>query len=138
MDAAGISAAVAAAVNTSAPAPSPVGPAPALRPETLASAAQPEEQPAQKQRIVSRVSTNRGRHWGINVGRYNSQYQAERVLMRVALNEVETLDGTLRKVSHGASGFDANFMGMTRDAADRACRRLQARGTTCFMIQPGG
>lgn len=86
--------------------------------------------------VVTRLSTSGGRHWGINVGRYGSQYQAERVLLRVALNEMSTLDGSLRRVVQSPQGFDANFMGLTRDTAEMACARLQARGTTCFMIGP--
>ena len=84
--------------------------------------------------VVTRVSTSGGRNWGVNVGRYNSRSQAERVLMRLALSEMTTLDGSLRKISQRSTGYDANFMGLTRETADLACRRLQARGTTCFMI----
>ncbi len=109
-------------------------PAPPPRPEDMVVAAAPAPEPEPE--VVTRISTNSGRHWGINVGRYNSRYQAERVLLRVALNEMSTLDGTLRRVEQGSQGFDANFMGLTRESADLACRRLQARGTTCFMIQP--
>jgi len=88
--------------------------------------------------VVTRISTSGGRHWGVNVGRYNSRYDAERVLLRVALNEMSTLDGSLRRVVQRSGGFDANFMGLTREGADLACRRLQARGTTCFMIGSDG
>ena len=87
--------------------------------------------------VVTRASTSGGKHWGINVGRYPSRYAAEKVLLKVALAEMATLDGTLRKVVRSSKGFDANFAGMTRDTADLACRRLQARGTTCFMMGPG-
>jgi len=61
---------------------------------------------------------------------------AERVFLRVALNEMSTLDGALRRIGESSQGFDANFVGLTRETAELACRRLQARGTTCFMIQP--
>jgi len=86
--------------------------------------------------VVTRVSTSGGRHWGINVGRFSSQYQAERVLLRIALNEMSTLDGSLRRVVQGPRGYDANFMGLTHDGAELACARLQARGTSCFMLGP--
>ncbi|MEO1555575.1 MAG: D-alanyl-D-alanine carboxypeptidase family protein [Pseudomonadota bacterium] len=86
--------------------------------------------------VVTRVSTSGGRHWGVNIGRYTSRYQAEKVLLQTALAEMSTLDGSLRKVVRRPAGFDANFMGMTRDGADLACRRLQARNVTCFMIGP--
>ncbi|MEP1588027.1 MAG: D-alanyl-D-alanine carboxypeptidase family protein [Tateyamaria sp.] len=86
--------------------------------------------------VVTRVSTSGGRHWGVNIGRYGSRYKAEKVLLQTALAEMTTLDGSLRKVVRRPTGFDANFMGMTRDSADLACRRLQARNVTCFMIGP--
>jgi D-alanyl-D-alanine carboxypeptidase len=89
-----------------------------------------------KPRIVTRVSTSGGRHWGINIGRFKSHNAAERVLLQTALKETGTLDGALRKVVRRPTGFDANFLGMERETADLACRRLQARNQTCFMIGP--
>ncbi|MBY5989768.1 D-alanyl-D-alanine carboxypeptidase family protein [Roseovarius atlanticus] len=103
--------------------------------DTTAKAQEPASDPVQK--VVTRISTSGGRHWGINVGRYPSQYKAQKVLLKTALNEMETLDGSLRKVVKRSTGFDANFMGMTRESADLACRRLQAKQITCFMIDPG-
>lgn len=111
--------------------------APQARPAELITAtaqleAAPTAEPAPE--IVTRISTSGGRHWGVNVGRYGSRYEAERVLLKVALNEMTSLEGSLRRVVQRSGGFDANFMGLTREGADLACRRLQARGTTCFMI----
>ncbi|MFD0859018.1 D-alanyl-D-alanine carboxypeptidase family protein [Roseovarius aquimarinus] len=111
---------------------------PMLRPEglTLASLQQSQtEDPVQE--VVTRISTSGGRNWGINVGRYPSQYQARKVLLQTALSEMSTLDGSLRKVVSRSNGFDANFMGLTRETADLACRRLQSRQFTCFIIEPG-
>jgi D-alanyl-D-alanine carboxypeptidase len=116
---------------------------PVVRPKTvvLASAsarkaalAQPVE--SREAEVVTRISTSSGRHWGINVGRYPSRFAAEKALLKTALSEMATLDGSLRKIVKGSRGFDANFMGLTREAADLACRRLQARQVTCFMIGP--
>jgi D-alanyl-D-alanine carboxypeptidase len=104
--------------------------------DTDSAAAEPAGDPVQK--VVTRISTSGGRHWGINVGRYPSQYKARKVLLQTALSEMETLDGSLRKVVQRSSGFDANFMGLTRETADLACRRLMAKQVTCFMIEPGG
>ena len=84
--------------------------------------------------VVTRVSTSGGRLWGINVGRLPTRDAAERLLIQVALAEPDALDGALRRVLQRSGGFDANFVGLTRDGADLACRRLQARGTTCFMV----
>ena len=121
-------------------------PRPAPRPETLVTAALTEDEPVEDEpveevaddqpEIVTRLSTSGGQHWGINVGRFGSRYEAERVLLRTALAEMTALDGSLRKVVQSPRGFDANFLGMTREGADLACRRLQARNVTCFTIGP--
>ncbi len=121
----------------SAAAPLPkINPEPRPEDLVLARSAEPAEDPIQE--VVTRVSTSGGRNWGINVGRYPSQYEARRVLLQTALNEMSTLDGSLRKVVKRPTGFDANFMGLSRETADLACRRLAAKQVTCFMIQPGG
>ena len=116
---------------------------PVVRPRTLVLASAAGGSPAQsapvverETEVVTRISTSSGRHWGINVGRYPSRFAAEKALLKTALAEVETLDGSLRKVINGSRGYDANFMGLTRESADLACRRLQARQVTCFMIGP--
>ena len=117
-----------ARVTPSTPAVIPIK-RPAARPQDVVLArVEPE--------VVTRVSTSGGRHWGVNVGRYASRYKAEKVLLQTALTEMSSLDGSLRKVVQRPQGYDANFMGLTRDGADLACRRLQARNITCFMIGP--
>jgi D-alanyl-D-alanine carboxypeptidase len=94
----------------------------------------PAEEDPQPTEVVTRFSTSGGSHWGINVGRFNSRDAAERALLQVALAEASALMGGVRRVSQGSGGFDANVVGLTRDAADLACRRLQARDVTCFMM----
>ncbi|MEX0338092.1 MAG: D-alanyl-D-alanine carboxypeptidase family protein, partial [Arenibacterium sp.] len=130
----GIAAAMAAAdIQT------PTGDAtrPAARPEDLVLASvDPAAQPEPEQEIVTRLSTSGGHLWGVNVGRYTTRYEAEKVLLKTALSEMTTLEGTLRKVNQSSRGFEATFQGMTREQADLACRRLQARNVTCFMIGP--
>ncbi|MBU2994242.1 D-alanyl-D-alanine carboxypeptidase family protein [Octadecabacter sp. 1_MG-2023] len=127
---------VADVIQTAAAAPE-ASEAPPSRPSDVVLAAVQQASPTPNEpEIVTRISTSGSRLWGVNVGRYGSRYQAERVLLRVALNEMSTLDGSLRRVNQSSRGFDANFMGLTRDGAERACARLQARGTTCFMIGP--
>ncbi len=134
--------AVSTAAATPPPAPAPdvtlaaanASIRPALRPRTQAA---PQKKRVIEQEVVTRVSTSGGRHWGVNVGRYPSRYAAEKVLLKTALAEMATLDGTLRKVVRRPQGFDANFLGMTRESADLACRRLAARNVSCFMIGPG-
>lgn len=95
------------------------------------------DQPAPDQpEVVSRVSTSGGRHWGINVGKYTSRHLAERILLKTALLEVDTLDGSLRRVVKQNSGYAANFLGLSQETADLACRRLQARKLSCTTIGP--
>jgi D-alanyl-D-alanine carboxypeptidase len=107
---------------------------PVLRPGQAVETTVSADTPVQE--VVSRLSTSGGRQWGVNVGRFPSQHAAERALVTTALVEMSTLEGTLRKVVRRPSGFDANFLGMTRDIADLACRRLAARQISCLMIGP--
>lgn len=108
---------------------------PALRPKGLTNAAL---KPVPENEVVTRLSTSGGHQWGVNVGQYTSRYKAERALLTTALAEMATLDGTLRKVVKRPTGFDANFLGMSRDSADLACRRLAARNITCNAFGPAG
>jgi len=136
---AGIAAAVAEAAipDPASTAPSSTLQRPAARPENLVLAAVIKSiRPTPKQEIVTRLSTSGGQFWGINVGRFTTRYKAERVLLRTALAEMTTLDGTQRKVVRTSRGFDANFMGLSRERADLACRRLQARNASCATIGP--
>lgn len=113
---------------------------PEARPSDLVMGSREPGDPAgdPERKVVERVSASGERHWGITVGRYPSQYKARKVLLQIALNEMATLDGSLRKVRKRSGGYDANFMGLTRETAELACRRLQAKKITCFMIAPTG
>ncbi len=86
--------------------------------------------------VVTRVSTSGGRHWGVNVGRFNSHGEAERALLKIQLAESATLGSGLRKVTQKSGGFDANVLGLGQEEADLACRRLQARSVQCFTMGP--
>ncbi len=105
---------------------------PTAKPQAAALAPAPPEGPE----VVTRLSTSGGRFWGVNLGRFNSRYEAEKVLLRTALSEMGTLSDGLRKVVQRPTGFDATFMGLTQDTADLACRRLQARNIQCFTVGP--
>lgn len=115
----------------------PDTPAPKSRPEQIVLASfAPDEPVAEELEVVTRVSTSGGRQWSINVGHFGSRYDAERELLQTALVEINTLDEALRKVVARKGGFDANFVGMTEEMANLACRRLQARQTECTVIGP--
>ena len=112
-------------------------PKPRPDPEAMFADADPAVQAAPAEpEVVTRISTSGGRHWGINVGRFNTRSGAERQLLKTALAETATLNDGLRKVVERTGGYDANFVGLTQDEADLACRRLQARAIQCFTMGP--
>lgn len=127
-------------LETAYPQTAPADATPRPRPAegvVLASAPATAPPPEQPREIVERLSTSGGRHWGIHVGRFNTRSQAERTLIQTALMELSTLDSALRKVVQTSRGFDANFVGMSQEEADLACRRLAARSLPCETISPG-
>lgn len=114
---------------------------PQLRPGEIvmtAASAGPEEPPppAVGGEVVTRISTSGGRLWAANIGRYPNRGSAERALLQIALSETRALDGALRKVVQRNGQWEATFAGLTRDQADLACRRLNARAQPCFMLGP--
>nr|WP_169053226.1 D-alanyl-D-alanine carboxypeptidase family protein [Rhodobacter xinxiangensis] len=125
------------------PVPPPVSPG-AIQVAVAAAAAAPipfeviQERVAEPEtpEVVTRMSTSGGRHWGVNVGRYNSRGAADRALMQIALSESASLEDGLRKIVERGGAYDANFMGLSQDQADLACRRLRARSMECFPIGP--
>lgn len=104
----------------------------------LASVAPSDTVPLQPGEIVSRASTSGGQQYAINVGRYPSRYEAERVLLQTGLLEVSMLDEAPRKVLQRKAGFDAYFVGLSQQTAELACMRLQARATDCSVVGPEG
>ena len=82
----------------------------------------------QETETVARRDASGSRSWGINIGKFNSRYEAERVLLRMALAEMTTLDGAERKVKARASGYEALFTGLTQHSADLACRTAPCTG----------
>ena len=84
--------------------------------------------------IVHRPDADAPRGWGIAVGRHDSRYLAERTLLKLALTDVEALEGGRREVVRRSTGFEATFVGLTQADADRACRRIRARGSECETI----
>lgn len=135
--------AVADALAAPPPAPEPVLAAslagallrPAPRPVVAEGSAPDVDEP--EETVVTRLSTSGGRHWGINVGRFTTRYEAEKVLLQTALVEMSTLNDALRKVVRSPRGWEANFVGMSQEQADLACRRLEAQNVTCRPVGPG-
>ena len=108
-------------VALAAPLPPPV-PEPVLRPEPVAA------------EVVSRLSTSGGRHAGVSLGRFPSRYEAEKALIATALSDMTGFSSALRRIVQRGGGFEANFMGMSVEQAERSCRRLVVRGQECTTI----
>ncbi|MFT3687917.1 serine hydrolase [Paenirhodobacter sp.] len=102
----------------------------------ILSSASPSPAPQQRREVVARASTSGGRNWGVNVGKFNSQYAAERALLKTALMESDSLGDALRKVAKTKTAYEANFVGMSKGSAELACARLAARATDCTVIGP--
>lgn len=93
-----------------------------------------QEPDATEQEVVVVMSTSGGRHFGVNVGDFASRYDAERALLKTALAESATLNDGLRRISQKGGKWHANFMGLTEDQANLACRRLKARAIPCETL----
>jgi D-alanyl-D-alanine carboxypeptidase len=94
----------------------------------------PKAEDPQEAEVVVRVSTSGGRHFGVNVGKFGSRGEAEKALFKLALAESATLNQGLRKVTERNGAYRANFMGLTEEQAELACRRLRARAVDCETV----
>ena len=86
--------------------------------------------------VVTRASTS-GAPFGIVLGRQPSRSEADRLLLRTALQELDTLDGALRRVEPVSGGFRPGFVGLSERDAQRACTRLRARAVDCDVVMGG-
>ena len=103
---------------------------------SLNSNAPAPESDTDDQVVVTRMSTSGGRHWAINVGRFTTRHEAEKMLLQTALVELGTLDEALRKIVRSSQGFEANFVGLSAETAELACRRLLAQNVDCLPVGP--
>lgn len=87
-------------------------------------------------RVVSRVSSSGGGHWGVTLGYYETKKRANELLVKTAIQESNVLEGALRRVGHSKRGWEANFVGMSRSTAELACERLAARQQRCRVLTP--
>ena len=73
------------------------------------------------------------RVYGITLGRQPSRSEADKLLLRTALQELEALDEALRQVARVGGGYEPSFVGLSQAEAQRACLRLQARDVACTV-----
>jgi D-alanyl-D-alanine carboxypeptidase len=92
-------------------------------------------------RVVTRVSTAGNRYWGVQVGAFSNRHQAEKALLQTALKELQSLEGSERRIDYamvnGYKKFRARFVGLNQADANMACARLRARNQPCFPVGPG-
>ena len=80
--------------------------------------------------------------YAVQVGAFRNQNLAERFLIQTALLDLEAFNGAERNIARanvqGVTMYQARFVGMTANAAAKACDRLQARQSDCTVISPQG
>nr|WP_245749221.1 D-alanyl-D-alanine carboxypeptidase family protein [Jannaschia pohangensis] len=89
------------------------------------------------ERIIVTRSSPSGQPYGITLARQGSRAEADKLLLRTALQELDTLDQALRQVNRVRGGFRPGFVGLSQRDAERACLRLRARDVECDVIISG-
>lgn len=112
-------------------------PSPKPRSETVILAAMGEGDLAEPEalEIVSRPA-NSGRNWGVTLGMFTSKAEAERLLLRSALQDGAILVGAARHVADTSRGFQPSFANLTRANADLVCERFISRAQDCQVVGP--
>ncbi|WP_254367967.1 D-alanyl-D-alanine carboxypeptidase family protein [Paracoccus sp. Z118] len=85
------------------------------------------------QEVVSRGGSGKG-SYGVTLGRYKSRSEAEQLLLKTALQESAALDSAESRVADTKRGFEANFVGLSKGAAELVCSKLQARQQDCAIV----
>ncbi len=145
----GIEDALASVAVSDAASVEPPAPLPVLSASLAAGAIAPQPRPiiaegaasdttsSEGEVVVTRMTSAGGRHWGVNVGRFTTRHEAEKMLLKTALVEIGILESALRKVESSTLGYEANFVGLTEQSAVRVCQRLQAQDMDCETVDPG-
>ena len=88
-------------------------------------------------KTISRLTSSGQKDWGIDIGTYPNRFIADKILIKTALSEMISLEGSLRKVVKNKYGFRATFLGLSESKAGQACERLRNRNIRCDIISPG-
>lgn len=111
-------------------------PAPKMDAIILASMTPEDQGEPSEQEIVSRSTNAGGRNYGVSLGLFRSQGEAEQLLLQTALQESASLGTAARQVANTKRGFQANFIGMNKETAELTCNRLSARQQSCVIMGP--
>ena len=60
--------------------------------------------------------------------------EAEQSLLKTALQERTALSSADSRVADTRRGFEANFVGLSKSAAELVCSKLQARQQDCVIV----
>ncbi len=140
-----------AAVVTTDPAPNPAvaaatqapsgslslvtSPAPKPRSETVILAAMGEGDLGDPAALeVVRRPTDSGRNWGVSLGLYKSQAEADRLLLGLALQDGGIFGNARRHVTNTSRGFEPRFVNLSKGHAELACERMISRSQDCSVI----
>ena len=88
-------------------------------------------------KTISRLTSSGQKDWGIDIGTYPNRFTADKILIKTALSDMISLEGSLRKVVKNKYGFRATFLGLSKNKAGQACKRLRNRNISCDIISPG-
>lgn len=110
-------------------------PAPRKRSDTviLASLDNPDAGLPAAREVVTRSGATKGRY-SITLGTFRSQAEADQLLLKTALAESGTLENATRNIANTRRGFEANFTGLSQQAARLTCQRLEARSQECSVL----
>ena len=118
-------------------------PRPARRPEFGGSVALAAVEPVPEVVAAPRATEVVGAGgYAVQVGAFRNRSQAERLLLQTALLDIESFSEAERSITlenvQGVSMYQARFVGMSANAANKACDRLHSRQSDCAIIDPQG
>lgn len=110
-------------------------PAPKPRSETVILAAMGEGDLGDPAALeVVRRPTDSGRNWGVSLGLYKSQAEADRLLLGLALQDGGIFGKARRHVANTNRGFEPRFVNLSKGHAELACERMISRSQDCAVI----
>lgn len=110
-------------------------PAPKPRSETVILAAMGEGDLGEPEALeIVRRPVNSGRSWGVTLGLFTSKAEAERLLLRSALEDGALLEGAARHVADTRKGFQPGFANLTKASAELVCDRFASRSQECRVV----
>ncbi|MFD1481858.1 D-alanyl-D-alanine carboxypeptidase family protein [Paracoccus nototheniae] len=83
---------------------------------------------------VVRRPTDSGRSFGVSLGLYTSQAEADRLLLGLALQDGNLFGAASRQVANTNRGFEPRFGNLSKGHAELACERMRSRSKPCTVL----